>query len=382
MIAFRWREFVKVLVLTECFVSAIPQDNSSPWSSVHLRGTTDGPPSAPWPEMGYVSSSSEGLSVSTPAATLDQGHVLIEGMSSMSLVEDGSIWIGQDDVKKSLKELGASLDDTWPTHGKKPSLYQSELEIDDDGDQAGNLTGDTPATGYMPQEPDLVPSVGPRYKCATQTHGCADVRIGYYDQILRWRRGSELSYVVCIESFPSPLSFLVEDAMKKAIGMWQGIAVNFKQVGRDDPATFAVKYDSRSVKKNFYARAFFPDTEPAELFVYEPSLTKADFMANILAHEIGHILGLRHEFAHEREQYNPSVLLGSEDAHSVMNYYKHPQEHQVSEQDLEGLKKLYAIDQAEYEGLSIIDIDPELHPFGKGNSASHATRESGRRCSF
>lgn len=202
-----------------------------------------------------------------------------------------------------------------------------------------------------------------KYKCATQSHGCAEIRIGWDGEIPRWCRGSELSYVVCVDSFPAALSSLVEDSMKAAIGMWKGVGVSFKQVARDDPATFAVIYENRN--RNAYACSFFPNELSRELIIYPPSLQKTNYLSNILAHEVGHILGLRHEFAHKREKGCPSALFGSENADSIMNYFDHPEQLQVKEQDLEELERFYAYDKVKYGKLSVLDVNPEVWFFGK-----------------
>ncbi|KAL6836973.1 hypothetical protein V8C40DRAFT_1540 [Trichoderma camerunense] len=220
----------------------------------------------------------------------------------------------------------------------------------------------TPARCHRQKLP-LVRAAAAKYKCATQTHGCAEIRIGWDDEIPRWRRGSELSYVVCVESFPAPLSSVVEDSMKAAIDMWGGIGVSFNQVARNDPATFAVIYENRN--RNAYACSFFPNELSRELIIYPPSLREPDFLANILAHEVGHILGLRHEFAHKREKGRPSALFGSENADSIMNYFDHPERLQVREQDLEELERFYAYDKVEYGKLPILDVNPEVWFFGR-----------------
>ncbi|KAK4066160.1 uncharacterized protein Triagg1_8228 [Trichoderma aggressivum f. europaeum] len=241
-------------------------------------------------------------------------------------------------------------------------------KTDSDGNQAGDIllaakVINNITAGCRGQEVCLVPTAATKYRCVTQTHGCAEVRIGWDGEIPRWRRGSELSYVVCVESFPAPLSSLVEDSMKAAIGMWNNVGVSFKQVARNDPATFAVIYENRH--RQAYACSFFPNEPSRELLVYPSSLREPDYLANILAHEVGHILGLRHEFAHKREKGCPSVLFGSENPDSIMNYFDHPEQPQVREQDLEELERFYAYDKVKYGKLSILDVNPKVWFFGK-----------------
>ncbi|KAL7906240.1 hypothetical protein GGI35DRAFT_120779 [Trichoderma velutinum] len=256
------------------------------------------------------------------------------------------------------------------------SQPHDEPKRDNDGDQAGDSLLDVKAVintaARCPgQEIRLIPAATAKYKCVTQSHGCAEVRIGWDGEIPRWRRGSELRYVVCVESFPISISSLVEDSMRAAIGMWNGIGVSFKQVARNDPATFAVVYENRNRKA--YACSFFPNDLSRELIVYPSSLQQPDYLANILAHEIGHILGLRHEFAHEREKEYPSALFGSENAESIMNYYKHPEQLQVKKQDLEELERLYSYDKPEIGKIPILDVDPEVRIFSKDMAMNHVS---------
>ncbi|KAL6794422.1 hypothetical protein J3E68DRAFT_427895 [Trichoderma sp. SZMC 28012] len=248
-----------------------------------------------------------------------------------------------------------------PVHGE-PKTGNDE---DQDGDiSSGVKVVDSSVAKCDRREFCLVrAAAAAKYKCATQTHGCTEIRIGWDGEIPRWRRGSEISYVVCIESFPAPLSSMVEDSMKAATGMWNDIGVSFKQVARNDPATFAVIYENRN--RNAYACSFFPNELSRELIIYPPSLQTTNYLSNILAHEVGHILGLRHEFAHEREEEYPSALFGSENADSIMNYFDHPERLQVREQDLEELERFYAYDKVKYGKLSILDVHPEVWFFGK-----------------
>ncbi|PTB37866.1 hypothetical protein M441DRAFT_50275 [Trichoderma asperellum CBS 433.97] len=81
-----------------------------------------------------------------------------------------------------------------------------------------------------------------------------------------------------------------------------------------------------------------------------------------LGYELGHILGLRHEFAPEKEKYLPSVRIGSESRQSIMNYFDDLSKFQVGEQESKELAAFYAHGQAKYEGLLVIvDITPPLH---------------------
>ncbi|RFU81828.1 matrix metallo ase-11, partial [Trichoderma arundinaceum] len=274
-----------------------------------------------------------------------------------------------------------------PIHHKRVPCYASALEIADDGNEAETLSlhtrteaGDTAQYISTHQGSDVLRRLDcgavARYRCGTSMHGCDEVRIGCGDEIPRWCKGSELRYVLCAESFESlDVAASVADATARAISMWPNVGVYFKQVARDEPAAFAIKYCGfRSRRRRVYARSFFPQDSPGELVVYQDALDRADYLDNILAHELGHILGLRHEFAAEKEKDNRSVLFGSENDLSVMNYSDHPSKLQVGKQDCEELATFYAYKQAVYGGLPIVDVEPHLHIFSSV-SAAPASRD-------
>ena len=69
------------------------------------------------------------------------------------------------------------------------------------------------------------------------------------------------------------------------------------------------------------ASAFFPDPGQHTLFIY-PTMFQQDRKEQLetLAHEIGHIFGLRHFFALELEKGFPAKVFGTHDKFTIMNY--------------------------------------------------------------
>lgn len=209
--------------------------------------------------------------------------------------------------------------------------------------------------------------------CITEEDAEREVRVGREGYATRWTKGSVLRYIVCAETFPSlRLAALVAGEMAKAAWMWKKISKkvgvpSFQKVDRDAKATFAIKYclEPDNCRPNVYARAFFPQTKHGELFVYQFALDPINvgFLANILAHELGHILGLSHEFEDQT-----TFLLGKMNDRSIMNYFKHPRGLQVGEEDRDGLEAYYEYDGGQHDGLSIRDIKPRLHRFSESNN--------------
>ncbi|KAK4066161.1 uncharacterized protein Triagg1_8229 [Trichoderma aggressivum f. europaeum] len=314
------------------------------------------------------SSSAEGKSVSTRTTDRSDASAVATSITTDLDTDDRNTDSSNNSANKAdvahILPMPSCLLD-GPTDGEAALCYVRELTIDDEErDEAENASpGATPSSAASSCATNTAAAHAKR-TCLTQPHGCADVRVGFGGEIPRWPKGSVLTYVICGENFPHHLP--IEEAMRAAVSKWQNIGVTFKQVGRNDPATFAVTYEKGDPA--VYARSFFPNEARRKLTVYEyTTLQAAECLAGILSHELGHILGLRHEFAHARENGigMQSFLVGSENPQSVMNYFDDPNDFRVQEQDLEELKRFYEDDRVEYGGLLIRDIDPAVRPFDK-----------------
>ncbi|KAJ4862322.1 hypothetical protein T069G_03276 [Trichoderma breve] len=311
------------------------------------------------------SSSAEGKSVS--ARTTDRSDTITVATSITTDldVDDRNTDTSNNSANKTavahILPLPSFLLD-GPTDGSA-TRYDQVLMIDDEErDRAENASSGVTTTGAT-----NTAAAHTTHECLTQTHGCAEVRVGFgfRGEIPRWSRGSELGYAIHDETFPSDLSAKIGPAMEKAVDLWQNHGVSFKQVGRNDPATFAVVYENGPPKA--YARSFFPNESRRTLSVFQRTRRAPDSLPGLLAHELGHIQGLRHEFAHtdEEEMQFPSVLVGSENTKSIMNYFARPEEYQVQQSDLKELRSFYEYDKAEYKGLLIRDIDPVVGLFSE-----------------
>ena len=114
------------------------------------------------------------------------------------------------------------------------------------------------------------------------------------------------------------------------------IGVQFKYVSDWATADFALAYggDQGSV----LAEAFFPnDTHLNTLFVFRRAFDQdiSNYQPNIFKHELGHVLGLRHEFAANE---GGAVVFGPPNPNSVMSYNFPPE---IQQTDSEWTRKLY-----------------------------------------
>lgn len=89
------------------------------------------------------------------------------------------------------------------------------------------------------------------------------------------------------------------------------------------------------------AQAFFPDGGRHQLLVY-PKMFAQDRKEQVdtLIHELGHVFGLRHWFANLTESDWPSVLFGTDNRFSIMNYGA---DSEFTQQDKADLKRLYEL---------------------------------------
>jgi hypothetical protein len=102
-------------------------------------------------------------------------------------------------------------------------------------------------------------------------------------------------------------------------------------------AAFVLAYGG--VLNTVLASAFFPSDSPLEtMYVYKHGFDKTEktskkgkftnygIMKNAFLHELGHVLGLRHEFAVKPESFEgDAIVIGTANIESVMSYVFPPE---------------------------------------------------------
>lgn len=140
----------------------------------------------------------------------------------------------------------------------------------------------------------------------------------------RWARNSIISYFVSNARLASEEVEAVRVAMSIAASNWafSGLSLAFVEAPAEEDATLLVIYD-RFLGPNTFARAFFPGDSRRVIDIGPRFLSSARYTSNVLTHELGHVLGLRHElwdFYLPREKNNvyhwPSDM---RDCASIMN---------------------------------------------------------------
>jgi hypothetical protein len=161
-----------------------------------------------------------------------------------------------------------------------------------------------------------------------------------------WAHGSVLHWRFNFQSLDQyvkaeELKEVFRQLFARAIIKWdEASPIRFKEVSETpDFEVYIEKFDRCTPSGCTLANAFFPGPGHEKLFVY-PKMFKQSTKEQVdsLAHEIGHIYGLRHFFASEKEKMFPSEVFGDHDPFTIMNYGTLSE---LTDQDKSDLATLY-----------------------------------------
>lgn len=147
---------------------------------------------------------------------------------------------------------------------------------------------------------------------------------------------------------PEAVKSYIRDLLGEALLAW-GNATPVRFSETRDPWDFEIvvsAQDNCNALGCTLARAFFPDAGQHEIVVF-PRMLQQDRAEQVetMAHELGHVFGLRHFFANVSETAFPSEVFGTHNRFTIMNYGS---DSTLTETDREDLIKLY---QAVWTGL-------------------------------
>lgn len=157
---------------------------------------------------------------------------------------------------------------------------------------------------------------------------------------LRWRF-EERSMMLFQD--PEGARAALRGLMGEALMLWgHAVPVRFREAR--DAWDFEVRVSNQKKCSRHgctLARAFFPDSGQHDLLLY-PSLFEQPRREQVetLAHEFGHIFGLRHFFADIKEQQWSSEIFGQHSPFSIMNY---GEESVLTKADRDDLTRLYGL---------------------------------------
>lgn len=164
------------------------------------------------------------------------------------------------------------------------------------------------------------------------------------DVILRWRFNEfSMRHIPNPERKKNEIRTLVGEALQ----LWgDAVPVTFREASGFDAWDFEFKLESADDctpppnRSCVLARAFFPNAGQNDLALY-PILFNRTHGDQVLtmAHELGHVFGLRHFFAAWREAWAPSLPFGIESPFSIMNYGA---QSRMTDADRSDLKLLYS----------------------------------------
>ncbi|KAI1380025.1 hypothetical protein F4677DRAFT_302085 [Hypoxylon crocopeplum] len=207
----------------------------------------------------------------------------------------------------------------------------------------------------------------PPFRCKTEPNSTSSIFVGvkHGGKIHRWVPGSTITFNANCESFPDlPYATYAARCLERAANEWHkdDLGVQFRRVPDDKPAVFQLMYSSQAYSDDEVASAFFPSDPPAkrQLYVYGKAFSKDnhEWMTNAFCHELGHIIGLRHEFAQLHERDLPSKQLGKTNRLSIMNYFGHLSQFRIQDTDYDGVRRLYKLNKGEYHGYKLVDVKP------------------------
>lgn len=122
---------------------------------------------------------------------------------------------------------------------------------------------------------------------------------------------------------PEAVKTYTRELLGEALVAW-GNAVPVRFSETRDPWDFEIVVSAQDNCNEIgcvLAQAFFPDAGQHEVVVF-PRMFQQDRAEQVetLAHELGHVFGLRHFFANVSETAFPSEVFGTPDRFTIMNY--------------------------------------------------------------
>ncbi|PNP78487.1 hypothetical protein FNYG_08173 [Fusarium nygamai] len=188
-------------------------------------------------------------------------------------------------------------------------------------------------------------------------NGPADIVVGLNAECPRWVPGSVVKWAAWRAGFDSQQDANhAAEQLAIAAEHWNraNIGVTFQWVPLAKDATFVVCHGG--AMGSVLASAFFPNSNDLNyLFICSAAFRRGwrNNMWNVFLHELGHVLGLRHEFAIEKEGESATEL-GPRNEMSVMNY--RPEPPQLQQPDIESTKLFYSLREDDQRNLPKVGL--------------------------
>ncbi|KAI0883812.1 uncharacterized protein GGS22DRAFT_166145 [Annulohypoxylon maeteangense] len=261
-------------------------------------------------------------------------------------------------VISSIQAIPSQGNAVYEFKGVTTDLF--EMDVENVSPVAANFEQVGAVLNHTSRSTEQIRALAPRQR--EDLDSICSINIGMDDIIYRWKLGSVIKYNVNRSSFPEvEQATYATKCLEKAAGKWNDgdVGVRFERVSDDAKAVFQLVYEP--IDKDHggrLAHSFLAWSQYTleRLLVYKLAFGHPHYsMVNVFCHELGHILGLRHEFSLEREMACSSVQWGSRNSLSIMTYHKSSS---LQETDITELKQFYEFSGKEYKGFGIIDLDP------------------------
>ncbi|RGP78860.1 matrix metallo ase-11 [Fusarium longipes] len=187
--------------------------------------------------------------------------------------------------------------------------------------------------------------------------------LGMDSIIPRWKTPTTLKWYLMADRFPSAEEAeIAARALNEAADEWHNVdfGVTILQTTNMHEANFNLVYrkNSRS-DPDTLGRGFFPNIGDSDIIVFSYAMqpTERYRLKNVFLHELGHVFGLRHEFAIAEEGLGAKQFM-MKNPLSVMDYNDQPM---VQDSDRQGLRAFYKLAEgSDVDGSPVVDFIPRL----------------------